>query len=116
MSPKKKNNKQSNLRSRIVSFIVEKGPRRQKGMAKILGASYQSLNTEILELRRLSVLQKNDDGVLSLAQGVDLEQLGIKLPVSRENEITAKTNISESPMESWCDGPLPHKEKFLKLL
>ncbi len=63
MAPRKKKKKQPNLHSRIVNLIVEEGPRPQRGLAKILAVSYQSLNTEILELRSLGVLQKNDDGV-----------------------------------------------------
>lgn len=64
MAVKKK--KQPNLRSRIVDLTMEQEPRPQKGMTKILGAYYQSPNSEILELRNLGVLEKSDDGVLSL--------------------------------------------------
>ncbi len=85
-------------------------------MTKILGAYYQSLNSEILELRNLGVLEKSDDGVLSLVQGVDLAQFGIEVPPSSENRTTAKTDASESPMQAWSDGDFPHQEKFLKLL
>jgi hypothetical protein len=66
-----------------VNLVVEK-PRLQRGMTKIIGASYQSLNTEILELRRLGVLQKDASGVLSLVPGVDLAQLGIEDHVAKD--------------------------------
>lgn len=116
MAPKKKNKKQPNIRSRIVNLIVENGPRPQRGMTSILGISYQSLNTEILELRRLGVLEKNSDGILSLVEGVDLAQFGFEIPIRSENQSTAETNILESPMLAWCDGPSPPPEKFEKLL
>jgi hypothetical protein len=113
MTAKKK--KQLNLRSRIVYLITEQGPRPQKGMTKILGAYYQSLNSEILELRNLGVLEKSDDGVLSLVQGVNLAQFGIEV-TSSENRNKAKTSASQSSMPSWRDGDFTHQEKFVKLL
>ncbi len=115
MAAKKKNKKQPNLRSRIVNLIMEQGPRPQKGMPKILGAYYQSLNSEILELRNLGVLEKSDDGVLSLVQGVDLAQFGIEIS-SNENRTAPETSASESPMQAWCDGEFTHLEKFVRLL
>jgi hypothetical protein len=115
MAPKKKRKRKPNLRSRIVSLIVERGPRPQRGMTRTLVASYQSLNTEILELRRLGVLEKSDDGVLSLIQGVDLAQFGIEVPLN-ENPITTKTSASEATMEYWNEGDFTHQEKFVRLL
>ena len=71
MASKKKRKKQPTLRSLIVTLIAEEGPRKLSGMTRILGSSYQSLNSEVLKLRRLGVLEKDADGVLSLVPGTD---------------------------------------------
>ena len=75
---KKRRKKQPNLRSRIVRLIVEKGPVTVRDMTRSLGARYQSVNTEALELRRHGVLQKDDESAWSLAPGADLEAFGIE--------------------------------------
>ena len=79
MAGKKKQKKQPNLRSRIVSLLIERGPVKLGIMGRALKAPYQSLNTEALELRRLGVLQKDADGVWSLAPDVNLEMWGIEI-------------------------------------
>jgi hypothetical protein len=78
MARKKKTKKQPNLRSRIVSLIREKGPIKLGVMVRTLKAPYQSLNTEALELRRLGVLQKDEEGVWSLIPGVDPAAYGVE--------------------------------------
>ena len=75
---KRRKKKRPNLRSRIVGLIAERGPMRVKDMTRILGARYQSINTEALELRRLGVVQKDAEGVWLLLPGADLEVFGIQ--------------------------------------
>jgi hypothetical protein len=116
MASKKKSKKQPNLRSRIVKLIIEQGPRPQKGMARILRAYYHTFVCKILELIKLGVLEKSDDGVLSLVPGVDLSQFGIEIPVSEKNQGKAETGTSESQMKAWSEGDFTHQEKFVKLL
>ncbi|MEE8471448.1 MAG: hypothetical protein V3S51_08975 [Dehalococcoidia bacterium] len=99
---KRRKKKQPNLHSRIVGHIVERGPMRLRDMTRILGARYQSINTEVLELRRLGVLQKDADGVWSLVPGADLEVFGIR-----------PTDTPVSPAEEYSRTI---EEKFLDLL
>jgi len=82
MSSKKKRKKQPTLRSLIVTLIAEEGPRKLSGMPKILGSTYKTLNSEVLKLRKLGVLEKDTDGVLSLVPGVDPAAFGIEVITS----------------------------------
>ncbi len=116
MPTKNKNKKQPNLQSRIVKLVFEDGPRPQNGMTKILGIPYQSLNTEILELVRIGVLQKGELGILSLIEDVDLSQFGVDVPKSDKNQQDAKTDSEDDPNQSWRDGDFTHQEKFVRLL
>ena len=106
MARKKKKQKQPTLRSLIVSLIVEEGPRKLSGMTRILGASYQSLNSEVLKLRRLGVLEKDVDGILSLVPGVDLATFGIEV-------ITSDPFASTPPQP---ESPRTFEEEFRDLL
>jgi len=106
MASKKKRKKQPTLCSLIVSLIVEEGPRKLSGMTRILGSSYQSLNSEVLKLRRLGVLEKDADGVLSLAPGVDPVAFGIELITSDPAALTLTQPESPRNLE----------EKFRDLL
>ncbi|MBA7604904.1 hypothetical protein ES703_12032 [subsurface metagenome] len=99
MPRKKKRKKQPTLRSLIVSLIVEEGPRKLSGMTRILGSSYQSLNSEALKLRRLGVLEKDADGVLSLAPGVDPVAFGIELITSDPAALTLTQPESPRTLE-----------------
>ena len=100
MARKKK--KQPTLRSLIVSLIVEEGPRKLSGMTRILGSSYQSLNSEVLKLRRLGVLEKDADGVLSLVPGIDPAVFGI--------EVITSDLVPPTPPET--DRELSLRDKF----
>jgi len=64
MASKKKRKKQPTLQSLIVTLIAEEGPRKLSGMPKILGSTYKTLNSEVLKLRKIGVLEKDTDGVL----------------------------------------------------
>ena len=79
---KRRKERRPTLRSRIVTLIANGGPRKLTGMPKILGSSYQSLNAEALKLCRLGVLEKDADGVLSLAPGMDPAEFGIGVSTS----------------------------------
>ncbi len=103
---KKKRKKQPTLRSRIVSLITEKSPMKLRVMVRTLRASYQSLNTEALELRRLGVLQKDAEGVWSLVPGVNPAMFGIEIITS---ELTA--SIEPQP-----EGSRTFKDEFRDLL
>ena len=48
-------------------------------MTRILGSSYQSLNTEALKLRQLGVLEKDADSIWSLVPGADPAMFGIEV-------------------------------------
>lgn len=86
MAGKRKRKKQPNLYSRIVSLIIERGPMKLGVMARALNAPYQSLNTEALEMRRLSVLQKDAEGVWSLVPGVNPAAFGIEINTSESTD------------------------------
>jgi len=106
MARKKKRKRQPTLRSLIVSLIVEEGPRKLSGMTRILGSSYQSLNTEALELRRLGVLQKDTDGLWSLVPGIDPTMFGIEV-------ITSDSAASIPPQP---ESPRTLEDEFRDLL
>ena len=106
MARKKKRKKQPTLRSLIVTLIAEEGPRKLSGMPKILKASYKTLNTEALRLRKLGVLEKHADGVLSLAPGVDPAMFGI--------ELTTSDSATLSPPQT--ESPRSLEDKFKDLL
>ena len=106
MASKKKRKKQPTLRSLIVSLIAEEGPRKLSGMTRILGSSYQSLNSEVLKLRKLGVLEKDADGILSLVPGVDPAMFGIEV-------ITSDPFASTPPQP---ESPRTLEEKFRDLL
>jgi len=95
MARKKKRKKQPTLRSLIVTLIAEEGPRKLSGMTRILGSSYQTLNTEALKLRRLGVLEKDADGVWSLVPGVDPAMFGIEVITS--DSVASTLPQPESP-------------------
>jgi len=106
MASKKKRKKQPTLRSLIVTLIAEEGPRKLSGMTRILGSSYQSLNSEVLKLRRLGVLEKDADGVLSLVPGIDPAAFGI--------EVITSDPAPPTPPET--DRELSLQDKFEDLL
>ncbi len=106
MAGKKKRKKQPSVRSLIVSLIAEEGPRKMSGMTRILGAPYQSLNSEVLKLRKLGVLEKDIDGVLSLVPSVDPAVFGIEV-------ITSDPSASTSPQP---EAPRTIQEQFMDLL
>ena len=106
MAGKKKRKKQLSVRSLIVSLIAEERPRKMSGMTKILGAHYQSLNSEVLKLRKLGVLEKDADGVLSLVPGVDPAAFGIEV-------ITSDPSALTSPQP---EAPRTIQEQFMDLL
>ncbi len=99
MARKKKKQKQPTLSSLIVTLIADEGPRKLSGMPRILGATYQTLNTEVLELRRLGVLEKDADGVLSLVPGVDPSSFGIEVINSDSTASTPPQPKSEQTLE-----------------
>jgi hypothetical protein len=102
----RKKKKQPTLRSLIVSLIIEEGPRKLSGMTRILGFPYQSLNSEVLKLRNLGVLEKDAEGVLSLVPGVDPTAFGIEV-------ITSDPGASTSPQP---ETPSTIQEQFMDLL
>jgi len=104
MARKKK--KRPTLCSLIVSLIVEEGPRKLSGMTRILGSSYQSLNSEVLKLRKLGVLEKDADGILSLVPGVDPATFGI--------EVITSDPFAATPPQP--ESPRTLEEKFRDLL
>jgi len=106
MASKKKRKKQPTLRSLIVTLIAEEGPRKLSGMTRILGSSYQSLNSEVLKLRRLGVLEKDADGVLSLVPGIDPAAFGIEMI----------TSAPAPPTPPETDRELSLQDKFEDLL
>ena len=106
MARKKKRKRQPTLRSLIVSLIVEEGPRKLSGMTRILGSSYQSLNSEALKLRRLGVLEKDADGIWSLVSGVDPATFGI--------EVITSDSVASTPSQS--ESPRTLEDKFRDLL
>ena len=106
MASKKKRKKQPTLCSLIVTLIAEEGPRKLSGMTRILGSSYQSLNSEVLKLRRFGVLEKDADGVLSLVPGIDPAAFGI--------EVITSDPVPPTPPET--DRELSFQDKFEDLL
>lgn len=106
MAGKKKKKKQPSARSLIVSLIIEEGPRKMSGMTRILGFPYQSLNSEVLKLRKLGVLEKDADGVLSLVPGVDPTAFGIEVIISDPSAL-------KSPQP---ETPRTIEEQFMDLL
>ncbi len=106
MASKKKRKKKPTLSSLIVSLIIEEGPRKLSGMTRIVGSSYQNLNSEVLKLRKLGVLEKDADGVLSLVSDVDPAAFGIEL-------ITSDPNALTSPRP---ETPKTIQEQFMDLL
>lgn len=106
MAVKKRRKKEPTLRSRIVNLIMEKGPMKLRVMARTLKAPYQSLNTEALELRRLDVLQKDTEGIWSLAPGVNPAAFGIEI-------ITSDSTASIEPQP---EGPRTFRDEFKDLL
>ena len=99
MARKKKREKQPGLRSLIVTLITDEGPRKLKGMSRILGSSYQSLNSETIRLRKLGVLVKDVDGVLSLVSGIDLTAFGIEVIGSDSTASTPPQPESERTLQ-----------------
>jgi hypothetical protein len=112
--PGKRKKRKLTLRSRIVSLLSEKGRMKLGNMAKILGASSKSLNTEALELRRLGVLQKDDEGVWSLVPGVDPTMFGIEPLVSERGGSNGGVSTTSTPLET--EGLIPFKNEFIDLL
>lgn len=106
MAGKKKRKKQPTLHSRIVSLVMERGPMKLGVMLRTLKASYQSLNTEALELRRLGVLQKDAEGVWSLVPGVNPATFGIEI-------ITSDSTTSAPPQP---ESSRTFKDEFIDLL
>ncbi len=113
MTEMNKHKKQPNLHSLIVNLIINKGPLKLKDITKILDASYQSLNTEALELRRLGLLQKDDEGVWSLVPGADLSKLGFVVPSDRAG---SSAMVSTSSTLSDAESSLSLEDKFEDLL
>ncbi len=106
IATKKKRKNKSTLGALIVSLINEEGPRKLSGMTKILDSSYKSLSSEVYRLRKLGVLEKDADGVLSLVPGIDLAMFGIEL-------ITTDPFASAQPQP---ERPQTLEEEFMNLL
>ena len=88
MVTKKKGVREPTLQEVIVTFIAEDGPRKISGMPKILGSSYQSINSEALKLCRLGILEKDADGVFSIAPSIDPVEFGIEAIYSDSDDLT----------------------------
>ena len=106
MARKKNRKRQPTLRSLIVTLIADEGPRKLSGMTRILGSSYQSLNSEALKLRRLGVLDKDADGIWSIVPGVDPAMFGI--------EVITSDSVALTPPQS--ESPRTLEDKFRDLL
>jgi len=117
MAGKKKRKKQPTLRSRIVSLIIERGPMKLGVMVRTLKASYQSLNTEALELRRLGVLQKGAEGVWSLVHGVNPAMFGIEIITSDQGgRVSTEASVSTTPTPPQFESSRTFKDEFIDLL
>jgi len=88
MVTKKNGMREPTLQEVIVTFIAETGPRKISGMPIILGSSYQSINSEALKLCQQGILEKDTDGVFSIAPGIDPVEFGIEAIYSDSDDLT----------------------------
>lgn len=117
MPRKKRKQKPPTLRSRIVSLISIVAHMKLKDMAKLLDAPYQSLNTEALELKRLGVLEKDDEGFWSLVPEVNPEEFGIEVMSSyRGDSIGSEVGSSAASTLPISESSPTLKDEFMALL